>query len=247
MEELGIGRPSTYAATLKTLEDREYVKIEKRKLIPQSKGRLVTAFMESFFEHYVEYDFTASLEEKLDEISDGKLAWKDVLRDFWRDFSGAVDGIKELRVTDVLDALNEELAPLVFPAREDGSNPRICPRCGTGNLSLQARQVRRLRRLLELSRMRLTPASSATPSTAMARPASGDRRRQGARQGPLYRRGNHAAQRPVRALCPARRGQGSEALQPARRAGRPKRSTMRRRWRCFRCRATSASILKAAR
>jgi len=137
MEELGIGRPSTYVATLKTLEDRDYIKIENRKLMPQSKGRLVTAFMESFFEHYVEYDFTASLEEKLDEISDGKLAWKDVLRDFWRDFSGAIDGIKELRVTDVLEALNEELAPLVFPEREDGSNPRICPKCGAGNLSLK--------------------------------------------------------------------------------------------------------------
>ncbi|PLP61294.1 type I DNA topoisomerase [Mesorhizobium loti] len=137
MEELGIGRPSTYVATLKTLEDRDYIKIENRKLMPQSKGRLVTAFMEGFFEHYVEYDFTASLEEKLDEISDGKLSWKDVLRDFWKDFSGAIDGIKELRVTDVLDALNEELAPLVFPEREDGSNPRICPKCGNGNLSLK--------------------------------------------------------------------------------------------------------------
>ncbi len=137
LEELGIGRPSTYAATLKTLEDREYVTIDKRRLIPQAKGRLVTAFLESFFDKYVEYDFTASLEEKLDEISDGKLAWKDVLRDFWKDFSTSVDDIKELRVTDVLDALNEELAPLVFPAREDGSNPRICPKCGTGNLSLK--------------------------------------------------------------------------------------------------------------
>ena len=137
MEELGIGRPSTYVATLKTLEDRDYVTIDNRRLIPQAKGRLVTAFMESFFEHYVEYDFTASLEEKLDEISDGKLSWKDVLRDFWKAFSATVDDIKELRVTDVLDALNEELAPLVFPAREDGSNPRICPNCGTGNLSLK--------------------------------------------------------------------------------------------------------------
>ena len=137
MEELGIGRPSTYASTLKTLEDREYVTIDKRRLVPHSKGRLVTAFLESFFEKYVEYDFTAALEEKLDEISDGKLAWKDVLRDFWRDFSASVDDIKELRVTDVLDALNEELAPLAFPAREDGSNPRICPKCGTGNLSLK--------------------------------------------------------------------------------------------------------------
>jgi DNA topoisomerase I len=137
MEELGIGRPSTYVATLKTLEDREYVTIENRRLLPQPKGRLVTAFMESFFEHYVEYDFTASLEEKLDEISDGKLSWKDVLRDFWKAFSATVDDIKELRVTDVLDALNEELAPLVFPEREDGSNPRICPKCGSGNLSLK--------------------------------------------------------------------------------------------------------------
>jgi DNA topoisomerase-1 len=137
LEELGIGRPSTYAATLKTLEDREYVTIDKRRLVPQAKGRLVTAFLESFFEKYVEYDFTASLEEKLDEISDGKLSWKDVLRDFWKDFSASVEDIKELRVTDVLDALNEELAPLVFPAREDGSDPRICPKCGSGQLSLK--------------------------------------------------------------------------------------------------------------
>jgi len=137
MEELGIGRPSTYAATLKTLEDREYVVIDKRRLIPHSRGRLVTAFLENFFDRYVEYDFTADLEEKLDEISDGKLSWKDVLREFWKQFSHDVDETKELRVTDVLDALNEELAPLVFPPREDGSNPRICPKCGTGNLSLK--------------------------------------------------------------------------------------------------------------
>ncbi|MDF1600162.1 type I DNA topoisomerase, partial [Mesorhizobium sp. YIM 152430] len=137
MEELGIGRPSTYAATLKTLEDRDYVTNEKRKLVPQAKGRLVTSFLESFFDRYVEYDFTAALEEKLDQISDGKLAWKDVLRDFWKEFSGHVDGIKELRVTDVLDALNVELAPLAFPPREDGSDPRVCPKCGSGQLSLK--------------------------------------------------------------------------------------------------------------
>jgi len=137
MEELGIGRPSTYAATLKTLEDRDYVVIDKRRLTPEPKGRLVTAFLESFFERYVEYDFTAALEEKLDQISDGKLSWKEVLREFWEQFSGSVADIKELRVTEVLNALNEELAPLVFPEREDGSNPRICPKCGTGNLSLK--------------------------------------------------------------------------------------------------------------
>ncbi|WP_457936798.1 type I DNA topoisomerase [Mesorhizobium sp. 10J20-29] len=137
MEDLGIGRPSTYASTLKTLEDREYITVDKRRLIPHSKGRLVTAFLESFFQKYVQYDFTAALEEQLDEISDGKLAWKDVLRDFWKDFSGAVGDIKELRVTDVLDALNVVLAPLAFPPREDGSNPRVCPKCGEGQLSLK--------------------------------------------------------------------------------------------------------------
>lgn len=137
MEELGIGRPSTYTAILKTLEDRDYVAIDKRRLVPQSKGRLLSAFLENFFSRYVQYDFTADLEGKLDEISDGKLIWKDVLRDFWKEFSASVADIKELRVTDVLDALNEELAPLVFPAREDGSNPRICPKCGSGNLSLK--------------------------------------------------------------------------------------------------------------
>ena len=137
MEELGIGRPSTYAATLKTLSDREYVTMEKRKLIPQAKGRLVTAFLESFFTKYVEYDFTADLEEKLDKISAGELDWKQVLRDFWQDFFGQIEDTKELRVTNVLDALNEALAPLVFPKREDGSDPRICQVCGTGNLSLK--------------------------------------------------------------------------------------------------------------
>ncbi|MAW87656.1 MAG: DNA topoisomerase I [Phyllobacteriaceae bacterium] len=137
MEELGIGRPSTYAATLQTLQDREYVTIDKRKLIPGSKGRVVTAFLENFFSRYVEYDFTAGLEEKLDEISDGRLSWREVLRDFWRDFTAAVDETKELRVSDVLEALNEELAPLAFPAREDGSDPRICPKCGNGQLSLK--------------------------------------------------------------------------------------------------------------
>ncbi len=137
MEELGIGRPSTYAATLKTLEDREYVRIEKRKLIPEAKGRLVITFLEGFFDRYVEYDFTAALEEKLDRISDGKLAWKEVLRDFWKEFSNALGEIKDLRVTEVLNTLNEDLAPLVFPEREDGKDPRICPRCGNGNLSLK--------------------------------------------------------------------------------------------------------------
>jgi DNA topoisomerase-1 len=137
MEELGIGRPSTYASTLAVLQERQYVRIDKKRLIPEDKGRLVTAFLEGFFKHYVEYDFTADLEEKLDLISDGKLAWKDVLRDFWREFTGAVDDIKDLRVGEVLEALNEILGPHIFPPREDGSDPRSCPACKTGRLSLK--------------------------------------------------------------------------------------------------------------
>ncbi len=137
MEELGIGRPSTYAATLATLQDRGYVQIDKKRLIPDDKGRLVTSFLEAFFKRYVEYDFTADLEEKLDLISDDKLQWKDVLRDFWKDFTKAVDEIKELRVAEVLDALNELLGPHVFPAKEDGTDPRACPSCGEGQLSLK--------------------------------------------------------------------------------------------------------------
>ena len=137
MEELGIGRPSTYSATLSTLRDREYVRLDKRALVPEAKGRLVTAFLQDFFSRYVEYDFTASLEEKLDLISDGKLDWKQVLRDFWTEFSANIDETKELRITNVLDALNESLEPLVFPKRDDGSDPRICPKCGNGNLSLK--------------------------------------------------------------------------------------------------------------
>ncbi len=137
MEELGIGRPSTYASTMATLVEREYVRIEKKRLIPEDKGRLVIAFLESFFMHYVEYDFTAGLEEKLDLISNNELAWKDVLRDFWRDFTAAIAEIKDLRVGDVLEALNEMLGPHVFPDKGDGSDPRACPKCGTGRLSLK--------------------------------------------------------------------------------------------------------------
>ncbi|UVC11389.1 type I DNA topoisomerase [Rhizobium sp. TH2] len=137
MEELGIGRPSTYASTLATLRDRGYVTIDKRKLIPDAKGRIVTAFLENFFSRYVEFDFTAALEEKLDRISAGELNWKDVLRDFWTQFFAAIEDTKELRVTNILDALNEALAPLLFPARVDGSDPRTCQVCGTGKLSLK--------------------------------------------------------------------------------------------------------------
>ncbi len=137
MEELGIGRPSTYASTLQTLRDRDYVELDKKRLIPDDKGRLVTAFLESFFNRYVEYDFTADLEEKLDKISANELDWKDVLRDFWKNFSGTVDEIKDLRVAQVIDSLNEILAAHIFPDRGDGSDPRVCPVCSNGQLSLK--------------------------------------------------------------------------------------------------------------
>ena len=137
LEELGIGRPSTYASTMATLVERDYVKIDKKRLVPEDKGRLVIAFLESFFMKYVEYDFTAGLEEKLDLISNNELAWKDVLRDFWRDFAAAINEIKDLRVGDVLDALNDMLGPHVFPDKGDGSDPRTCPKCGSGRLSLK--------------------------------------------------------------------------------------------------------------
>ncbi|WP_181701809.1 type I DNA topoisomerase [Chthonobacter albigriseus] len=137
MEELGIGRPSTYAATLATLRDREYVNVDKKRLVPSDKGRLVTAFLESFFERWVEYDFTASLEEELDKVSAGEADWREVLRRFWKSFSAHVAEVKDLRVSEVLDALNEELATHVFPERADGADPRTCPTCGTGRLSLK--------------------------------------------------------------------------------------------------------------
>jgi DNA topoisomerase-1 len=137
LEELGIGRPSTYAATIEKLRERNYVHTDKNRFIPDDRGRLVTAFLENFFKRYVEYDFTADLEEKLDEVASGDLSWKKLMREFWTEFHAAVDGMSELRVTNVLDALNESLGPHIFPPREDGGDPRTCQVCGTGNLSLK--------------------------------------------------------------------------------------------------------------
>jgi DNA topoisomerase I len=138
MEELGIGRPSTYASILQVLKDRGYVKLEKKRLHGEDKGRVVVAFLENFFRRYVEYDFTADLEEQLDRISNNEISWQQVLKDFWHDFIGAVDDIKDLRVSEVLDALDEMLGPHIYPARTDGGDVRQCPTCGTGKLNLKA-------------------------------------------------------------------------------------------------------------
>jgi len=137
LEELGIGRPSTYASILQVLQDRAYVRLEKRRFLPEDRGRLVTTFLTSFFERYVQYNFTADLENQLDDVSGGRIDWKEVLRNFWRDFSTAVDGTKELTITQVLAALDEELGRHFFPNDGSGTDPRLCPVCGAGRLSLK--------------------------------------------------------------------------------------------------------------
>ena len=137
LEELGIGRPSTYASIISVLQERNYVRLESRRFVPEERGRVVTAFLVGFFDQYVQPGFTADLESQLDEIAAGSRHWKQVLREFWDPFSEQVDEVKERRVAEVIDALNELLAPHLFPPREDGSDPRVCPLCGSGQLSLK--------------------------------------------------------------------------------------------------------------
>ncbi len=137
MEELGIGRPSTYASIVTTIQDREYVRKDKNRLIPEEKGRIVTIFLLNFFRQYVGYEFTANLEEQLDDVSAGDRDYKDLLGKFWREFSAAIGETSELRISEVLDKLDEALAPQLYPPREDGSDPRICPKCGVGQLHLK--------------------------------------------------------------------------------------------------------------
>ncbi len=137
MEELGIGRPSTYASILSVLRDRAYVRMDRNRFIPEDKGRIVTTFLVNFFRRYVEYDFTADLEEKLDEVSAGALDWKQLMRDFWRDFSAAVGETKDLKISQVIDALDLVLSPYLFPAAADGGDSRKCPNCGDGRLNLK--------------------------------------------------------------------------------------------------------------
>ncbi|WP_029604771.1 type I DNA topoisomerase [Kozakia baliensis] len=137
MEEIGIGRPSTYASILTVLRDRNYVRLESRRFMPEDRGRLVTAFLTSFFERYVDTDFTANLEEQLDDISGGRADWHDVMAAFWRDFSHAVAQTKDLKISDVIDALDQDLGEHFFPTPADGSDPRQCHACGTGRLGLR--------------------------------------------------------------------------------------------------------------
>src|SRR3954468_9592623 len=137
MEELGIGRPSTYAATLQTLTDRGYVRLEKARFMPEESGRLLTAFLERFFERYVSYDFTAHLEDELDDISGGRMDWQKVLEEFWRDFKPKTAEIMEQQPSAITAALDDFLAPWLFPDKGDGTDPRLCPACGDGRLALR--------------------------------------------------------------------------------------------------------------
>jgi DNA topoisomerase-1 len=137
LEELGIGRPSTYAATLQTLKDREYVRVDKGRFVPEESGRLVTAFLERFFEKYVSYDYTAELEEELDDVSGGRLDWQKLLDDFWRDFKPKAGEVMDQKPSEITQALDEFLSPWLYPPRADGSDPRVCPQCGNGRLSLR--------------------------------------------------------------------------------------------------------------
>jgi DNA topoisomerase-1 len=138
LEELGIGRPSTYASIIEVLQRRNYVRLDRKRFVPEDRGRIVTAFLQTYFPRYVEYNFTAHLEEELDDISDGKIDWRQVLREFWTAFSAAVGETKDLRVKEVLDKLDEELGPHFFPANDNGGkSPRECPSCSNGRLGLK--------------------------------------------------------------------------------------------------------------
>jgi DNA topoisomerase-1 len=138
LEEYGIGRPSTYASIISTLRNRNYVEEESRRLRPTDTGRAVERFLEQYFNNYVDYAFTAHLEDELDEISDGKIDWRQVLREFWKAFAAAVGETKDLRVSEVLDKLDEELGPHFFPANDNGGkSPRDCPSCANGRLGLK--------------------------------------------------------------------------------------------------------------
>jgi DNA topoisomerase-1 len=137
LEELGIGRPSTYASTIQVLKDRAYVRVEKNRFFAEESGRLLTAFLERFFERYVAYDYTAGLEDQLDDISGGRAQWQAFLESFWRDFKPTTVEIMDLKPSDITAELDQFLSPYLFPEREDGSDPRLCPKCGEGKLALR--------------------------------------------------------------------------------------------------------------
>ncbi len=244
MEELGIGRPSTYASILQVLKDRGYVRIDKKRLVPEDKGRVLTAFLESFFARYVEYDFTADLEEQLDRISNNEIAWRELLRDFWRDFTAAVGDIKDLRIAQVIDALDEMLAPHLFPPRADGTDPRKCPNCETGRLSLKLGKFGAFIGCSNYPECRYTRQLSAgnggNGDGGMKKlgedPATGlDVTLRSGRFGPYLQLGEGGERREAQARRPARRGCRPTTSISTRALGAARR-----------CRARSASIPRTA-
>ena len=192
LEELGIGRPSTYASILQTLKDREYVRVEKNRFIPEESGRLVTAFLERFFERYVSFDYTAELEEELDDVSGGRLDWVKLLGDFWRDFKPKAGEVIEQKPSDITAALDEFLSPWLFPDKEDGSDPRLCPQCGQGRLALRG------------GKFGAFIACSNYPDCKFTRPF-GTADAEAARSADRARQRNRAQGRPLRPLSRARR------------------------------------------
>ena len=234
MEELGIGRPSTYASILQVLKDRNYVRIDKRRLVPEDRGRIVIAFLESFFARYVEYDFTADLEEQLDRVSNNEVEWRELLRQFWVGFTGAVGEIKDLNISQVIDALDDMLAPHLFPPRADGVDPRLCTTCGTGRLSLKLGKFGAFIGCSNYPECRFTrpfsvPGADGVEETANAAARARSRRHRG-----------HAAQRPVRPLCATRRSRG-------RREAQAREPSARYRSRRRRSRNGAQAVVAAAR
>ena len=226
LEELGIGRPSTYAAIISVLQERNYVRLESRRFVPEERGRVVTAFLVGFFDRYVQPGFTADLETQLDEIAAGSRHWKQVLREFWDPFSEQVDEVKERRVAEVIEALNELLAPHLFPPREDGSDPRVCSLCGSGQLSLK---LGRFGAFVGCSNYPECRLHQAARRAARGRPGRGRAQGARARLRSRHRRGDPPQARPLRPLRPARRGRGRQALVAAAELCRPTSSIWRPR------------------
>ncbi len=199
------------------LRERDYVRMDKNRFIPEDKGRLVTAFLEQFFKRYVTYDFTAALEEKLDMVSAGEMDYKELLREFWTDFHAAVGDIGDLRVSQVLDALNDTLGPHIFPDKEDGTDPRACKTCGTGQLSLKAGKFGAFIGCSNYPECRFTRPIAAEAGGEGQAEGGGDRE---LGTDPVTGRDRVAEDRPLRPLCgagrrPGRRQGQAQARQPA--------------------------------
>ena len=209
LEELGIGRPSTYATIIAVLQERKYVKVEKLRFIPEERGRIVTAFLENFFHKYVEYDFTAQMEEFLDDISAGEMEWRKLLTGFWAKFIKNIDAVTPLQMSEVIDKIDEVLAKHLFPEREDGSDPRSCPECKTGRLGIKFGKFGAFIGCSNYPECKYTQqlVDTTAEEEAASRRQRGHQSSQPGRQGSGRdeRTEDISQKRPLRTLCPARR------------------------------------------